>query len=128
MQPMFEQLFTCGLNRDYENTWEWLEGHSARYKGHIDFAREHDWSQGCYDKPIILKAKFNNEINVFATFKEIAKELSQALHIAIYYGELDVDEKYNYSFSTYGVMAPVKVKIELAVARICRFLINQFRR
>ncbi len=56
LSKSFSQIFQSeGLERDYEDKWEWLEGYSKALHCLINIRREHNWKTGIYTQPIEIR-------------------------------------------------------------------------
>jgi hypothetical protein len=84
LQPLFEKYFEgLELRRDYEDSWEWLEGKTRNGNYELNISREHNWQQGIYENELTIIIKTNvNENEDF-----IANRLKNILQTSLYYGK-----------------------------------------
>jgi hypothetical protein len=83
LKNVFEETFNgLVLNKDDENTWEWLEGKSILLGYNFNISRKHNWGQSLYDTELIIDIKSKHSINI----DEMASILKNILSTTIYYG------------------------------------------
>jgi len=88
LEDIFANLFESkDLYRDYENVWEWLEGNSEKYQSTINISREHNWVNGCFEKPLIIRLDFKSGIENNMK-NEIGQILATEFNIKIYFGSI----------------------------------------
>lgn len=84
LQPTFEKYFEgLELHRDYEDTWEWLEGKTRDHNYELNISRKHNWEQGIYENEltIIVKTSLNENEDI------IAYRLKSIFESLLYYGK-----------------------------------------
>ena len=83
LKNVFEEIFEgLILNRDDEDTWEWLAGKSIPLGYEFNISRKHNWGQGLYHSELIVNIKSKHYINI----DEIGSALKNILSTTIYYG------------------------------------------
>lgn len=104
MLPIMAALFECDdFDRDYESVWEWVEGYSNKYKAKINISREHNWTHGCYDTPIIVRVEFDIEgKDMLSIIEIIAKDLFKKLSATIYWGQILITKDHTYQLLESG--------------------------
>jgi hypothetical protein len=84
LQTDFEELFDgLKLFRDYEDTWEWLEGKTVDDNFEINISRQHNWETGEYEKELVMIVKTELE----EIQDKLGSELKDKLGSIIYFGE-----------------------------------------
>lgn len=95
LQPVFETQFQgLSLTRDYEDTWEWLEGRTVDLIYELNISRQHNWEHGLYDKELIVDIIANSN----ASEDEIGQILKNILLTPIYYGTKTYSRGHEYKF------------------------------
>jgi hypothetical protein len=82
-QHLFEKCFEgLELRRDYENTWEWLEGRTKNDIYELNISRLHKWEERIYEKELTIIVKTNlNECE-----DTIAKRLKMFIPTTLFFG------------------------------------------
>lgn len=82
-------IFECDtLERDYEDTWEWLEGYGKICHCLINVRREHNWKTGEYDKPLTISLVSTNFIS-FNTFNDFGKKLAAIFKTEVQFRQIE---------------------------------------
>lgn len=95
LQPVFENHFKgLHLTRDYEDTWEWLEGRTEDLTYELNISRQHNWEQGLYDKELIIEIIANPIVGE----DEIGRIFKNILSTSVYYGTKIYIKGHEYKF------------------------------
>jgi hypothetical protein len=96
LKNVFEETFKgLILHRDYEDTWEWLEGKTNSLEYEFDISRKHNWKQGLYHTELIINIKSKCDIDI----DEIGNILKNILSTTIYYGNKVYTGTNDYQFA-----------------------------
>ena len=95
LKTVIESLFeNLSLSRDYEDTWEWLEGKSADDIFDINVSRKHNWKTGDYKNELVFIVKTDKDLNV----DELGRCLQKELGSTFYYGQRSNEKGNEYNF------------------------------
>jgi hypothetical protein len=74
--------------RDYEDTWEWLEGRTAGGLS-VNVSRPHNWKTGEYDRPVRIhvKSRWRREKLFIKDVCAAAQCLADRLGVEVWIGE-----------------------------------------
>jgi hypothetical protein len=84
--PILGKIFPAiEFTRDYEDTWEWLEGTSPSNELYVNVSRKHNWNKGVHDSELVFSIGTvnNSEEEVDRLGSLIRLELGEAT----YYGQ-----------------------------------------
>ena len=73
------------FQRDYEDTWEWIEGESAE-RLRVNISRPHNWKTGEYEVPVIVKVSGRASRLTDELFALDAQRLAGALKTEVWSG------------------------------------------
>lgn len=71
--------------RDYEDTWEWVQGESAE-RLHVNISRPHNWKTGDYEVPVIVRVRGPASRLTDELFSAYASRLASALRTEVWFG------------------------------------------
>ena len=95
--------------RDYEDTWEWLEGRRADGLS-VNVSRPHKQDTGDYDRPvlIVVKSRWKSEESFVKEIYAAAQHLADRLCIEIWIGETTGpgNNPWTYSFAIRHTVMP----------------------
>lgn len=94
--------------RDYENTWEWVEGDGLGGL-HVNISRPHNWKTGDYEIPVVVRV--SGPINKLTRdfLSQSAQRLADCLQTEVWIGNVLTDDKSrrHYEFEIEQRFAPV---------------------
>ena len=77
-------------HRDYEDRWEWYELEDtvdSEQMISFNMSREHDWTQGLYECPVILRIEYPGY-----DIDEIGRRLLEVFQVSIQFGKLEFSD------------------------------------
>jgi len=80
------------FDRDYENVWEWVEGKNESGFD-VNISRPHNWKQGLYDKPVVVRVDLAAERLTEDLVVLWATGLSKNLNVEVWRGYLKGNPK-----------------------------------
>ena len=96
------------FHRDYEDTWEWLEGRTVDGLS-VNVSRPHKQDSGDYDRPIVIvvKSRWRAEESLVKDVYAAAQCLADRLCIEVWIGETtDAGNPRTYGFQIRHTVTP----------------------
>jgi hypothetical protein len=96
------------FHRDYEDTWEWLEGRTPAGLS-VNVSRPHKGDGGDYDRPVpvAVKSRWKSEGLLLKEVYAAAQRLADRLCVEVWIGEsTDAGNPRTYGFATRHTFTP----------------------
>lgn len=71
--------------RDYEDTWEWVEGEKADGLK-VNVSRPHNWKSGEYARPVVVNVNGEAQVLGALRMEECAAKLAKELGVEVWTG------------------------------------------
>ena len=96
------------FSRDYEDTWEWVEGDSQDGL-YINVSRPHNWKAGEYDIPVVVRVSGPITALTREFLSDRGQQLANRLQTEVWIGNVATNEKSkrHYEFEIEQRFAPV---------------------
>lgn len=78
--------------RDYEDTWEWVEGNGLDGL-HVNISRPHNWKCGEYDIPVVVRVTGPIERLTSDFLSQSGQRLADCLRTEVWIGNVVTNEK-----------------------------------
>jgi hypothetical protein len=73
------------FDRDYEDTWEWIQGENAE-RLHVNISRPHNWKTGDYTVPVLVRVHGPASRLTDDLFSGYASRLASVLRTEVWFG------------------------------------------
>ncbi|UHA72702.1 hypothetical protein [Paenibacillus sp. 481] len=75
--------------RDYENTWEWIDFRNAGSNDiQLNISREHNWKHGLYDCPVVVRFTNDSRAASLEEIEAIGYAIFKRFDIKVYVGQV----------------------------------------
>jgi hypothetical protein len=78
--------------RDYEDTWEWVEGDNSDGL-HVNVSRPHNWKSGEYDVPIVVRVSGPIDRVTSEFVSQCGQSLADRLQAEVWIGRVVTEDK-----------------------------------
>jgi hypothetical protein len=78
--------------RDYEDTWEWVEGDSSDGL-HVNVSRPHNWKSGEYDIPVVVRVSGPIDRVTSEFLSQSGQRLADRLQTEVWIGNVVTEDK-----------------------------------
>lgn len=78
--------------RDYEDTWEWVEGDNSDGL-HVNVSRPHNWKSGEYDIPVVVRVSGPIDRLTGDFLSQAGQKLADCLKTEVWIGNALTDDK-----------------------------------
>jgi hypothetical protein len=80
------------FHRDYEDTWEWVEGDGSDGL-HVNISRPHNWKTGEYDILVVVRVSGPIDRLTSEFLSETGQRLANRLQTEVWIGNVVTDDK-----------------------------------
>ena len=81
-----------GFDRDYEDTWEWVEGDGPDGL-HVNVSRPHNWKGGEYDIPVVVRVSGSNDRLTKEFLSQSGQRLADRLQTEVWIGNVVTNDQ-----------------------------------
>jgi hypothetical protein len=107
-RSMLVDVLAADCDRDYEDTWEWIEGETPDGIK-INVSRPHNWKTGEYDRPAIIRLTGKRKLLTPERIAAIAQKLANRLTTSVWIGSASgVENPNTYSFEIEKTFDPIR--------------------